>query len=391
MGDTRSILARNRRRCLWAGGIAVLGLLAVGTADARSVYYYCPAGLVSTGTNDPLADGSNCAYWLLPTFPLGGTSDPAENGTQIPGLDVLPVWQTTEGAGVTVAVLDSGVDPAQSDYAGNLLTGWSTYDQSSDTADANGHGTLIASIIAAQAGNGGYVGIAPQAKLLPVRVTGGAGGDLWSDEAAVAGVYWAVAHGARILNCSWGSLGRPIPGMAEALKAAERADVLVVIAAGNDGANLDGALTEYPDGAGLTNTLTVGSVDETGQLAADSNYGASKVQIASLGDLYGDLPGNASGGAIDGTSAATATVSGVAALLLSAYPDATAAQVRQALISGATPVTGLKGKVQANGLLSAAGSLASLAQILSTQTENTASDGQGSVAAPRERHRRSSR
>ena len=100
---------------------------------------------------------------------------------------MLPVWRQTRGAGVTVAVVDTGVDRASADLAPNLLPGTNTYDGNDNTADAAGHGTVIASVIAAPAGNGGYVGIAPEAKILPVKVMGGASGKDWSDKATSAG------------------------------------------------------------------------------------------------------------------------------------------------------------------------------------------------------------
>ena len=332
------------------------------SSDARS-YYYCPSGLVQTGTDDPLANGSNCAYWLGKSFPLGGSSQPTLNQTAVPGLDVLPVWQRTQGDGVTVAVIDTGVDPASSDLAPNLVSGWNFYDGNANVSDTGGHGTLIASIIAAAAGNGDYLGIAPRAKILPVKIMGGSSGEDWSDAAAVAGVEYAIRSGAKVLNCSFGGLNATIPGMAQALSAAERAGVLVVIAAGNDGRNLDDpGVTESPDGYGHANTLTVANFTDRGALAGDSNYGARHVQIASLGDeLWGDYPGRSTGGYVGGSSAATGTVSAVAALLFSAYPSATAEQVRRAIIVGANRgVAGLQGKVEANGLLSASGALAAM-------------------------------
>src|SRR6185503_14103261 len=112
----------------------------------------------------------------------------------------------------------------------------------------------------------------------------------------------------------------------------------------------------------LSNTLTVANFTTRNTLAADSNYGARHVQIASLGaDLWGDYPGNPTGGYLGGSSAAAATVSGVAALLFAADPSASAAQVRRAIIVGANEaVPELHGKVEANGLLSAPGALAAL-------------------------------
>jgi thermitase len=350
-------------RLITALAVAFAVFFAASAAPARAGYYYCPAGLLSTGTADDLANGSNCAYWLLRSFPSPTT------GAPLPGLDVLPVWQRTQGAGVTVAVLDTGVDPRQTDFGPNLLLGWNVFDGNPDTTDSAGHGTLLASIIAAAAGNGGYVGIAPQAKILPIKMMGGTGGGTWSDTAPARAIRYAIAHGARVLNCSWGGLNvGAFPGVGAALRAAGKANVLVVLSAGNDGVNLDDTahFVESPNAQayGLPNTLTVANFSNLGYLAHDSNYGANHVQIASLGDtLWGDYPGSASGGYVGGTSAAAATVSGVAALLFSAYPGASAAQVRRAIIAGANhDIPSLRGTNEANGLLSASGALAAMAK-----------------------------
>jgi subtilisin family serine protease len=337
----------------------------LGLTGSESAYwYYCPPGLVQTGSADALANGRNCAFWLLKSFPLGGAGASELNATAVPGLDVLPVWRSTRGAGVTVAVLDTGVDRGSADLAPNLLPGRNTYDGDADTADVVGHGTLVASIIAASAGNDGYVGIAPEAKVLPVKVMGGPSGRDWSDAAVVRGIEYALSRGARVINLSIGGLNTPVAGVAKALTDAQHAGALVVIAAGNDGVNLDDPrYTESPDGYGLSNSLTVANFTTRNTLADDSNYGARHVQIACLGTvLWGDYPGSATGGYLGGSSAAAAATSGVAALLFAADPSATAARVRRAIIVGAnTDVPALRGKVEANGLLSATGALAALA------------------------------
>ncbi|MGN6799608.1 MAG: S8 family serine peptidase [Gaiellaceae bacterium] len=345
-------------------GSPALGPLGASGSDS-AFYYYCPPGLVQTGSADALANGRYCAFWLLRSFPLGGDAERSlSTARAVPGLDVLPVWRQTRGAGVTVAVVDTGVDRSNADLAPNLLPGTNTYDGNDDTSDGAGHGTVIASVIAAPAGNGGYVGIAPEAKILPVKVMGGSSGEEWSDKAAVRGIEYALTRGARVINLSIGGLNTPIAGMGKALVDAQRAGALVVIAAGNDGVDLDNPRnTESPDGYGLPNTLTVANFTTHNTLAADSNYGARHVQIASLGTvLWGDYPGNPTGGYLGGSSAAAASTSGVAALLFAADPAATAAQVRRAIIVGAnTGVPALQGKVEANGLLSATGALAALA------------------------------
>lgn len=341
-----------------------LGALDAASSDS-AYWYYCPAALVQTGSADAQANGRYCAFWLLKSFPLGGATASELNATAVPGLDVLPVWGRTRGAGVTVAVVDTGVDGGNADLAPNLLPGRNTYDGNGNTADDAGHGTVIASVIAAPAGNGGYVGIAPDAKVLPVKVMGGSSGQDWSDRAVVRGIEYALARGAKVINLSIGGLNTPIAGIERALAEAQRAGALVVIAAGNDGVDLDDSRhTESPDGYGLPNTLTVANFTTRNTLASDSNYGARHVQIASLGTvLWGDYPGSATGGYLGGSSAAAAATSGVAALLFAADPSATAAQVRRAIIVGAnTDVPGLRGKIEANGLLSATGALAALAR-----------------------------
>jgi len=354
----------------------------LGAAGSDSAYYYyCPPGLVQTGSADALANGRYCAFWLLKSFPLGGDNVRSLNtAAAVPGLDVLPVWKQTRGAGVTVAVVDTGVDRSNADLAPNLLPGENTYDGNDNTADDAGHGTVIASVIAAPAGNGGYVGIAPEAKVLPVKVMGGSSGEDWSDKATVRGIEYALDHGAKVVNLSIGGLNTPIAGIDKALADAQRAGALVVIAAGNDGVDLDNPRnTESPDGYGLSNTLTVANFTTRGTLATDSNYGARHVQIASLGTvLWGDYPGNPTGGYLGGSSAAAAAASGVAALLFAADPSATAAQVRRAIVVGAnTAVPALRGKVEANGLLSATGALAALAHPDTTPPAAFTANGPG--------------
>jgi subtilisin family serine protease len=318
-----------------------------------------------TGTADALANGRYCAFWLLRSFPLGGATASELNTTAVPGLDVLPVWRRTRGAGVTVAVVDTGVDRTSAELAPNVLPGRNTYDGNDDTADVAGHGTVIASVIAAPAGNGGYVGIAPEAKVLPVKVMGGSSGRDWSDGAVVRGIEYALAERAKVINLSIGGLNTRIAGIEKALAAAQRAGALVVIAAGNDGVDLDDPrYTESPDGYGFSNALTVANFTTRNTLATDSNYGARHVQIASLGTvLWGDYPGNTTGGYLGGSSAAAAATSGVAALLFAADPSATVGEIRRAIIVGAnTDVAPLRGKVEADGLLSATGALAALAR-----------------------------
>ena len=143
------------------------------------------------------------------------------------------------------------------------------------------HGTLLASVIAAAAGNGSYVGIAPRATILPVKIMGGRGGQ-WSSRAPAAAVRYAIDHGARVLNCSWGSLNiGPIPGMANALAAAVEADALVVFSGTKESTSRTPTGTSNSPTPKRTDcrTPSPSRTSEFGHARPDSNYGARHVQL----------------------------------------------------------------------------------------------------------------
>ena len=110
-------------------------------------------------------------------------------------------WAVSRGAGQIVAVIDTGVDSAHPDLQGQLVPGYDFVDNDAQPFDENGHGTLIAGIIAALTGNSvGVASVAPRAKIMPVRVLGSDGSG--SSTAVSAGITWAVQHGATVVNLS---------------------------------------------------------------------------------------------------------------------------------------------------------------------------------------------
>ncbi len=257
------------------------------------------------------------------------------------------VWVITTGSGVTVAIIDSGSGP-NTDLSPNILSGRSIIngvigDDAKD-ADPLSHGTHVAGIIAAQANNDiGIAGIAPNAKILPVRILDASGDGSESDLAL--GIRYAVDQGVRVINLSLGGSSQT-PSLQAALQYAADRNVLVVAAAGNGG---PASNTTYPAGNDLT--LAVTAIDQTSNPASFAQRGdyidlaapgvsicstvRSDVAVAAKSTCAGaDSPYNLK----SGTSMAAAFVSGLAALMFSARPTLTAVQVREILIATATDI-----------------------------------------------------
>jgi type VII secretion-associated serine protease mycosin len=294
---------------------------------------------------------------------------------QLGAINAQKAWAVTKGGGVTVAVLDTGVDGSVPDLAGSVTTG------PDETAgvDPRGyhpprlHGTYIASLIAGH-GSGagrksGVLGVAPAAKILSVRVIlddgepgfGEFAAESANDDAIGAGITYAVRHGARVINMSLGSTS-PTKGLRAALAAAAAQGVVVVAAAGNNGAAQHGFTPlSYP--AAFPGVIAVAAVSLDGKRAAFSDNNSS-VELSAPGvNVVGAGPGGSYLEA-DGTSPASAIVAGVATLIRARYPQLTPAQVEQALLTSArhrpsggySPATGF-GEVDAPAALAAAGRL----------------------------------
>jgi subtilisin family serine protease len=282
------------------------------------------------------------------TDPLRGRQW-ALGSARVPG-----AWLTTVGGDVTVAVLDSGMDLSSPELAGNLWTnpselagngldddgdgfvddvhGSDVIHGDGDPADDFGHGTAVASVIGARGGNGiGISGVAWRVRLMPVKVLGGDG---WGTTASlIAGLRYAVAKGARIVNMSVNGADAS-RALDEAIRDAEARGILVITSAGNDGADRD-RVASYPASVASPAVLTVASANRVGRLAYSSAYGRDTVDIAAPGEdiLASDLGGRYS--AHSGTSFAAAYVTGAAALLASARPSASGAELRSALVDSA--------------------------------------------------------
>jgi type VII secretion-associated serine protease mycosin len=233
-------------------------------------------------------------------------------------------WASTKGAGVTVAVVDSGVTGTHEDLAGSVLAGTDFVSPGGNGwNDQFWHGTFVAGIIAAHLGNGrGIAGAAPGVKILPVRVLDGGGSGSSSNVAA--GIIYSADHGARVINLSLGS-SVPDVGMHLAVQYAVSKGAVVVAAAGNAGQS--GSPRIYP--AAFPEVIAVGAVDSHDQRAAFSNVGdyvdvvAPGVNILSTYNVTSHS--YASG---EGTSFATPYASAEIALILATNPKLDVASVR---------------------------------------------------------------
>ncbi|MGH8975299.1 MAG: S8 family serine peptidase, partial [Acidimicrobiia bacterium] len=252
-------------------------------------------------------------------------------------------WTMSDGSGVVVAVVDSGVQADHEDLSGSVLPGWDVLaGRAGATTDPVGHGTHVAGIVAAIAGNGrGVAGGAPGARILPVRVLRSDGSGSVSDVAK--GIVWAVDHGADIVNLSLGgvsgaSVYRPV------LQYAREHGVVVVAAAGNEG--LVGNAAFYP--AADPDVLAVTSLTAADERVPTANRGPY-VDLAAPGQgIVGLCPPRAAQclrnfdpslppgyAAWSGTSLAAPFVSAAAALLMAAHPELGPGEVQGLLLDSA--------------------------------------------------------
>lgn len=293
----------------------------------------------------------------------------------LPKMRLHQAWEQTRGEGITIAVVDTGIDGKHEDLNdGRVIKGYASYCQVLNSgsspdclvrikgelapgvnSDDNGHGTIVAGILGAIANNHkGIAGINWNVRLMPIKALGSDGSGLASDVAV--GIRWAADNGARVINLSIGGPGlQGIEVLQEAISYAFNKGVLIVSAAGNDAAVKGGSLNTNPvlpvcaDG-GQNMVIGVAAVDANDRKALFSNYGSNCVDIAAPGTgtfvdkqqkqgLISTYYDPTRPGEHDlyvyavGTSVAAPMVSGVAALVMSVFPDLDGKAVRDRLIA----------------------------------------------------------
>lgn len=298
------------------GQVAVVRLGADGTPYARMS---TPADLDARRGGDPVLMSAPLATRTI----LAGTRtdqlpprDDAGRDLQwaLTRLRAEDAWTQATGAGVTVAVLDTGVSARHPDLRGKVDSGFDAIDRRGGAdGDPNGHGTLVAGIIAGDRNGSGITGLAPGTRILPVRVIGphGAG----TSVSIFNGIIWAVQHGADVINMSFGSRD-PDRVELSAIEWARARGVILIAAAGNDGSSapLFPAAYDGPD----SDVIGVGATTRDDLRARFSQTGPS-VDVAAPGTniLTTAAPARRSFGWASGTSMAAPFVSATAALGIS--------------------------------------------------------------------------
>jgi len=234
-------------------------------------------------------------------------------------------WDLSRGSSsITIAIVDTGVDLGHADLASKIVPGYDFVNNDAIAQDDHGHGTHVAGIAAAVTNNNtGVAGTSWRARIMPVKVLNAAGGGTFAD--AANGIIWAADNGAQIINLS---IGGPTSSVVlqNAVNYADGLGVLVIAATGNNG----NTPVLYP--AAYPNVIAVGATDSSNNLAGFSNFGAEMDLVAPGVSIYSTSPGGYA--YRNGTSMATAFVSGFAAILRG-LPGNSAATVRSIMESTA--------------------------------------------------------
>jgi subtilisin family serine protease len=311
---------------------------------------------------------------------IWGLDNQGQYAQEVPGtpdadIDAPEAWEITTGSrDIVVGVIDSGIDFAQADLGGSNRDsplmwvnpgedcpgcrtdgvdndgngyvddwrGWDFVNDDNNPYDDNGHGTHVAGTIGAIGDNGiGGAGVNWNVSLVGLKFLDAGGGGSIDD--AIAALTYAASMGIQITNNSWGSLF-PAQSLYDALAEVDRAGVLVVAAAGNDGINTD-AIGSYPASYDLPNIISVAATDNNDQLGWFSNYGRKTVDLSAPGvSVYSTYPDPTElpYRYLNGTSMATGFVTGAAALAKSRFPDASHLGLKTLLLRTVDPIAAMQ-------------------------------------------------
>lgn len=308
---------------------------------------------------------------------LENTGSNAVNQTPVladADVDAGTGWDTSRGEGIVVAVVDSGFDSDHPDLVGSLWVnpaepcgsvdtdgngkrgdchGWNWYSDSPDIDNGayGSHGAMVSGTVGARADNGiGLAGVAPGVTIMPLVIGGGSTVDVFAGAEAIR---YAVDHGADVINASWGGgvSGSALTALRSAVAYAAANDVLVVAAAGNDSGDRD-TNPVYPASLPDWNVITVGASTAADTISGFSGYGATAVDLFAPGTQVVVTSNTGGYALVNGTSFSSPIVAGAVALHRAARPEATAAELKQALLDDVDPGAAFLGRSVTGGRLS---------------------------------------
>lgn len=344
----------------------------VSIAEPNYIYRVSTSEAPTSIPDDPMLE----SLWGMRNV---GQQD-SEQVEGVAGMDIgaTEAWAVETGSSeIIVAVSDTGVDYTHPDLAANAWTneaeangtvgvdddnnglvddihGYDFANNDADPMDDHGHGTHCSGTIGGVGNDGkGIVGVAWKVRIMGVKfLTAGGSGTL---EGAMQTIDYATNNGAHIISASWGG-GGASDLLKQSIERARDKGVVFIAAAGNDSSNNDSS-PMYPASYEVSNIIAVAALGNRGELASFSNFGKKKVHVAAPGqNILSALPGN-SYASWSGTSMATPHVSGIAALLKSRERDMTPEQMKERLVATSRPLANLRGKVVANGIVSAINAL----------------------------------
>jgi subtilisin family serine protease len=255
-------------------------------------------------------------YSLLPyeIEPVYGLSpqDAQFYGWEIEKFNIKKHWQFSQGEGIVVAVIDTGCDIYHDDLKNNLVEGINLVEKNKDPIDKCGHGTHVAGTIAAENNGLGMVGVAPKAKIMPIKALDDSGRG--NNQDIIQGIYWSVDRGVDFITMS---LGSPVPSkkLEEAIEYARQKNVVVFCAAGNSGEEseiLYPAKYDYP--------ISIGAIDQNFNRTNFTCSGEELDFLAPGHDILSCYPGNAYA-KMSGTSMSNPFAVGCAALTKSYFKN----------------------------------------------------------------------
>ncbi len=296
----------------------------IGQSDLHIVDLpeYTEEGVIARLAHHPHLKFAELDHYVSPTLTPNDPYYP--NGWHLPKINSPQAWDDSQGAGITIAILDSGVDSNHPDLAAKMVSGWNFYGNNSNTSDVYGHGTKVAGAAAAATDNStGVASVAGQSKIMPIRITDTSG---WATLSGIAqGLTWAADRGARVANISFLGVTSSSSARSSAQYMKNKGG-LVVVSGGNTG-----RLESYTTTTAMIPVAATGTNDNRTSWSSYGNY----ISLAAPGAGIWSTTNGGGYGAVSGTSFSSPVTAGVIALMMAANPGMKNTDIENELFSTA--------------------------------------------------------